>query len=435
VVEQKPPLLSLTDKLRIGFLLLFPTILAFSPLLSNSYQFINLDDPQYITQNPHVLTGVSSANVKWAFTTIHSRQWMPLTWMSLQLDAAFFGSNPSGYHLTNLLLHSATVLLLAYTLIKMTGMVWRSVMVAALFAVHPLRTESVAWIAERKDVLSGLLWMATLAVYVWYAKQPSWRRYLLVVLGFAAGLLAKPMAVTLPFALLLLDYWPLRRIFPWQATASEGGGLPPPSTTVSLPRLIAEKLPLIVLSVAMIVVTLHGKQSLVMNLTSYSWQARLKNVVVSYVRYLKMMVYPADLALFYPHRGEALPWDEAVASIVVLVAITVSVVWMARRKPYLLVGWFWYLGTLVPVIGLVQLTSQALADRFTYIPSVGLLLVAVWGISELARRWPRQDFVALISGLLVLGCTALTWLQVHYWENSRILWTHTLAFFGLILWM
>jgi Flp pilus assembly protein TadD len=391
------------------------TLAAFSPLCSDAYEFLNLDDPLYVSRNPQVQAGLTPGGVAWAFTTYHADNWHPLTWLSLELDGQFYGLHPAGYHLTNVLLHVAAVLLLFAVLRSLTGAVWRSAVVAALFGLHPLRVESVAWIAERKDVLGAFFWMLTLAAYARYAGRPHWSRYLPVVLVFALGLMAKSMLVTLPCVLLLLDAWPLGRLG---------------STPRSWLPLVLEKLPLLFLAAGACVLTLRAQGKLVMPLERYPFAVRLENALVSYVRYLAKAAWPSGLALQYPHPGDTLSPAEVGGAALLLAAATTAALRWRRPGPYLPVGWFWYVGTLVPVIGLVQVATQALADRYTYIPLVGIFLALTWGAADLAARWRCQRLAALVAGAAVVALAVLTWGQVHYWRDSRTLWAHTLEVTG-----
>jgi hypothetical protein len=398
--------------------------------------FVNFDDTDYVTRNPEVRAGLSAAGVAWAFTTTRASNWHPLTWLSLQLDASQYGGDAAwGFHLTNLLLHAASTVLLFATLRRMTGAVWRPAAVAALFAVHPAHVESVAWVAERKDVLSGLFWMLTLLAYAWYAERPGWRRYLLVAAPFALGLLAKPMLVTLPFVLLLLDYWPLRR---WKSQIPNPKSQGNPKPEIPNPKHrpfwslrlgisdflgiwdlrfgILEKLPLFALSAAACAVTVYAqrKGGAVNTLEQLPLGERLVNAVVAYAGYLGEMVWPARLAPFYPHPHGHVLLEQAVRAGLALVVVTALVVWARRR--YLVVGWLWFLGTLVPVIGLVQVGSQAMADRYTYLPYVGLFMAVVWGAADLATRTPtRLRSIAAVAALL-LG----VWIPLGLWRAAGV---------------
>jgi tetratricopeptide (TPR) repeat protein len=383
--------------------------LAYAPVRNNGFVF---DDGDYIVHNPHVQAGLNGSSIAWAFTTSRSSNWHPLTWLSLQLDYTLFDMQPWGYHLTNLVLHLANTLLLFALLTKMTWAVWRSALVAALFALHPLHVESVAWAAERKDVLSTFFGLLAMFAYAGYATQPRGARYLLVVAAFALSLLAKPMLVTLPFLLLLLDWWPLGRL-----------------RTLSPVPLIGEKVPLLLLAGASCVATWYaqGQGHSVQTFGQLPLSARAANAVVAYVVYLRKMVWPDDLAAFYPHAGASLSTAAVAGAALLLVAITAAVlVW--RRAPYLAVGWFWYLGTLVPVIGLVQVGSQGLADRYTYVPLIGIFIGLVWGGADLVagRSALERGLMAATALILLLLCGLLTWLQIHYWRDGPTLWAQAI---------
>jgi Flp pilus assembly protein TadD len=399
--------------------LLTVTAAAFGMVLAN--QFVNFDDPVYVTANEQVQRGLSVAGVRWAFTSTEALNWHPLTWLSLQLDQQLYGKSAWGFHLTNLLLHLANSLLLFLFLQRLTGAFWRSALVAALFALHPLHVESVAWVAERKDVLSTFFGMLTFCAYLYYVRRPTLRRYLLVPLALALGLMAKPMLVTWPFLLLLLDWWPLRRLALRR---------PVPEPAAPLTLVLGEKLPLLIISAASCALTVVAQQTggAIETFEHVPAAARLSNAVVSYVQYLSKTIWPVGLAPFYPHPLDSLPWWQVAASGLVLVGVTVLALVLARSRPYLLVGWLWFLGTLVPVIGLVQVGEQALADRYTYVPLIGLFLAFAWGLGDVLARWPRLRFVLVpfATGLL-LSCFFGTWLQVRCWHDSRSLWARALA--------
>jgi tetratricopeptide (TPR) repeat protein len=424
--------------------------------------FVNYDDQDYAYDNPRVQAGLTWEGVRWAWTTTFAANWHPLTWLSLQADRTLYGAvEPHGFHRTNLLLHVGGTLLAFLAFRVLTGAVWRSALVAALFAVHPLHVESVAWVSERKDVLSTFFWMLTLLAYGWYARRPGLGRYTAVMASFALGLLAKPMLVTLPCVLLLLDYWPLRRhvaasrsgkdcqpgwhAFAAQPGPSEGiltktgprehGTLPErvkPVKGVDARRvalLVAEKLPLFALAAASCVMTWWAQQSggAVRTFQQYSFSVRVANAVVAYAEYLGKTFLPDRLAVFYPHPGNSLSAATLAGAAALLAALTALCLLAVRRYPYLAVGWLWYLGTLVPVIGLVQVGEQALADRYTYIPLLGVFLAVAWGVGDVVQRWPfLRAGLALTAVVLLVACARLTWLQVKTWENSRALWTHAL---------
>ena len=329
------------------------------------------DDEDYILHNRHVTGGLTSEGIAWAITAYHASNWHPLTWLSHMLDCQLYDLKPRGHHLTNVLLHAATAMLLFLALRRMTGVLWPSAWVAAVFAIHPLRVESVAWVAERKDVLSGLFFMLTLWFYARYAEHPkSWGRYLLVVASFATGLTAKPMLVTLPFVLLLLDYWPLGRF------GRVSGGV------------VAEKIPLFALAVASCLVTIAAQQNAINSFEHLPLSRRLANAAVAYVAYIGKMFYPADLAVLYPLPEGPPPVWEVVVAATVLLSITMAVFAVRRKYPYLLFGWLWFLGTLVPVIGLMQVGIQAMADRYTYLTQIGLYIALAWGVCTWPARGP-----------------------------------------------
>jgi tetratricopeptide (TPR) repeat protein len=419
-----------------GFLacvsLLLLTACAYARIGFEEFQFINVDDESYVTDNPHVRTGLSWANAVWALTAYHAGNWHPLTWLSLQLDTQLFGLNPRAFHIVNVALHAVNAMLLFLVLRRLTGAFWPCSAVAAFFAVHPLHVESVAWIAERKDVLSGLFFLLTLWAYAVYAERPSRLRYLLVLLLFALGLMAKPMLVTLPCLLLLLDFWPLRRF-----SFSPPGALPGEvevhhSSLIThhsslIRRLIAEKLPLLALAAGACLLTFRAQVGFIQSTAAVQLADRLANAVVSYVEYLRATFWPADLAFFYPLNRKDLLWWRVAGSALLLAAITTLALVERRRRPHLLVGWLWYLGMLVPVIGLVQVAGQARADRYTYLPLVGVFIVLAWSAGEWTRRRQSSAVVGSCAVVLLAGCVLITWQQSGYWHDSVSLWERTLA--------
>jgi tetratricopeptide (TPR) repeat protein len=438
----------------VGVGLVVLTLAAYGPVWRND--FINLDDNDGIVDNPNVSGGLTPRDVRWAWTTFRQGNWIPLTWLSFQLDASLSPPGPGGrhvpdpvlFHAQNLFWHTATVVLLFCTLRRMTGALWRSAFVAALFAVHPLHVESVAWATERKDVLSTFFLVLTLLAYARYAERPDRVRYLLVLVPFVLGLLAKPMLVSLPLCLLLLDYWPLRR---WQAapvaeptrvdtgTKNSGrkGRVMTPNATVQEPDagrsvrgLLLEKLPLLAVSSASAVVTVIAQRSseAVRSLSAVPVPDRLANAVLSCGWYLEKTFWPSGLALFYPHPQGDWAWGPVLAWAAVLLAITMLVLALVRRGPYLAVGWLWFLITLVPVIGLVQVGAQARADRYAYVPHVGLFVALVWGTAELLdrSRLPRALPAAAAAGCLAV-LAAATWVQVGYWHDTGTVWDRSLA--------
>jgi tetratricopeptide (TPR) repeat protein len=415
-------------------LLLIVTTLAVFGQVRN-FDFVEYDDPDYVANNRHVKMGLTRDSVIWAFTTSHTGYWHPLTWLSLVLDFELYGLKAGGYHATNLLFHLLNTLLLFLVLKRSTGGLWRSGFVAALFALHPLRVESVAWIAERKDVLSTFFWMLTMWAYVRYAERRSPYRYLLGLLCFALGLMAKPMVVTLPFVLLLLDYWPLDR---FKREKLDGAGSQQIASPIDSNRrrlsatlLLWEKVPFFILAAACSVVTFLGGQSegAVESLDWLPINVRLANALVSYIRYIGKMIWPQHLTVLYLHPGHTLPlWQVAMAS-VLLTALTIVVIWGARhRHRYLVTGWLWYLGTLVPVIGLVQVGLQAMADRYTYVPLIGIFIIIAWGIPYLFKKIRhRRVVIATAAGVVLFCLMTRTWLQLGHWKNSIMLFKHGVA--------
>jgi tetratricopeptide (TPR) repeat protein len=409
------------------------------------YEFLAWDDPYYVTENPNVTEGLTWRGVWWALRAQYEGNWFPLTRLSHMLDVQLYGLHAGAHHLTSLLLHIANTLLLFGVLRRMTGAAGRSAFVAALFAVHPLHVESVAWVAERKDVLSTLFWMLTLWAYVSYVSQfrsKSWfKRYTLVLLLFSMGLMAKPMLVTLPFLLLLLDFWPLGRVTfradgPHSAvaqggersrtTGTSGGAAAPGLRSVGL-DLVLEKVPLLGLAAASSILTFAVQQKAgSTRLDVYPLDLRAANAAVSYVAYIGKMLWPSRLAAFYPFPRSIPEWY-LIGSLLVLIGVSVVAIRAARRRPYLLVGWLWYLGTLVPVIGLVQVGDQAMADRYTYIPLIGLFIMAAWGIPDLLAKWPyRSIALPAAAALLILVLTVIARTQAQHWRNGVALWEHGL---------
>ena len=395
-----------------GFLLL-AVALVFGQTVG--HEFVNYDDDEYVVENPQVTRGLTASGIVWAFTTVHNSNWHPLTSLSHMLDCQLYGLRAGGHHLTSILFHAAVAILLFLVLLRITGDLWPSAFVAAVFAIHPLRAESVAWVAERKDVLSGLFFMLTLWAYAGYARRPfSLGRYLTVVLLFALGLMAKPMLVTLPFVLLLLDYWPLGRL-----------GLP--AAGISR-RVVVEKLPLLALTAASCVATFIAQDKAVVAIDVIPLPSRIANALVSYVAYIGELFYPIGLAVLYPYPESGLPIWKVAASTVALAGISTAALVWRRRFPYLFVGWFWYVGMLVPVIGLVQVGLQSMADRYTYLPQIGLCIAVTWGVAQLAASWRHRFRVyGAVSALAVLVLMGLAWRQTSYWRDSETLWTHTLA--------
>jgi protein O-mannosyl-transferase len=381
--------------------------------------FVKYDDDLYVAKNVHVAGGLAAPGVVWAFTTFTAANWHPATWLSHMLDVQMFGLDAAKHHVVSLLLHAANAALVFLLLATMTGALWRSALAGALFAVHPLHVESFAWIAERKDVLSTALWLLTSLAWLRYLRTRAVGSYLLVAALYATGLMAKPMLVTLPFTLLLLDAWPLGRLA-WSRTALRG----------NLGRLVAEKAPLFAMSAASCVVTAVAQRSggAIQGLERFPAAGRLANAIGAYASYLEKTIWPSSLAVFYPYRAVSLLTWPTVGSIVVLAAATAAVLLAARRAPYLAFGWFWFLGTLVPVIGLVQVGLQSRADRYTYIPLIGLFVAMSWGLAELAEQTARMRTVgaaAACAWLVALAVAAR--FQVGTWANKRTLFEHAIA--------
>jgi len=425
--EKAPTAISLATLVRspryqsglLMVLLALGTFALYLPSLQNG--FINYDDPAYITKNVHVQQGITRANLVWAIKVTIEANWHPLTWMSHMLDFQFFRLNPGGHHLTNLLLHILNVVLLFQLLRNATGHIWRSAFVAALFAVHPLNVETVAWIAQRKSLLCTLFMFLALWAYYRYVRKPNLLHYLNVAVFLTLALTAKPMVVTLPFVLLLLDYWPLARI-------------PQPSWKTrreffaAVGRLTAEKIPLFLISVASAVITIYAQRrgGAVGALAALPLASRLKNAIYSYLSYILNGIWPSGLAVFYPHPENSLALWKVAISVIFVLGVTVGI-WHARERRYLLTGWLWYLGILIPVIGIVQVGRQASADRYTYVPLIGLFIIAVWLAAEWSTRIGRLRTATVVGGLVVLSCFSyITWRQIGYWKNSYVLFSHAL---------
>ncbi len=404
-LQRKPVILS--------SVLVFAVLLVYAP--TSHHAFLDFDDGQYVTQNQHVRTGFSLSNVAWAFTSFYASNWHPITWLSHMLDCQIFGLNPGAHHSVNLSLHLMNVLLL-FTLLRLgTGAVWRSFLVAALFAVHPLNVENVAWVAERKSLLSALFFFLAIAAYGWYVQRPGWKRYVAVGTTFSLALMSKPMAVTLPLILLLLDYWPLNRC----------AEIPQLQRWV---RLASEKSPLLLMSAASSYLTVAAQRSTgaVLHLSELSVSLRLENVLNSYAGYVWKMIWPANLAVFYPivlEVGTSQSFTHALESAVVLAAIT-ALVFYFRSERYLLVGWFVFLIALIPVIGIVQVGYQAMADRYAYIPFIGLFIMLAWGFPRIAQNKPLAQVVLAFASLCVVLAFALaSSRELRYWRNEVTLFT------------
>ena len=423
-LRQSPP----KQRLILSLLLVLATLALYNPV--TRAPFLNLDDDLYVTENPDVRAGLTWHSVAWAFRTTTNTNWHPITWLSHELDCQVFGLNPAGPHMVNVLLHAASAMLLFLMLANITGMLWRSLMVAALFALHPINVESVAWIAERKNVLSMLFFLLALAAYGWYARRPEVRRYLLVTVLYALGLMTKPQVITFPFALLLLDYWPLQRIAADDAPAGER----------SILSLLWEKIPWFALSAASALITMKA-QSPARHEELPLWE-HLANAALAYAKYVGKTFWPVNLAPLYPHPGGSVGIPAAALSALGILAVTVLVV-IFRKRRYLFVGWFWFLGTMVPMIGLVQVGVQSMADRYAYIPLLGIFVIVCWGVPDLLQSWhlPRASaetrlassqsvaspsVVAVLSAVVLLGLGFTLHRQVSFWTDNLTLWRHTL---------
>ncbi len=396
----------------LGALLVLATLLLYGRV--THHEFLDFDDSPYVTGNIHVSTGLSPGNAVWAFTSFHEGNWHPLTWLSHMADCELFGLNSGPHHLVNVALHASNVLLLFLLLQRATGAVWRSFVVAALFAVHPLNVETVAWVAQRKNLLSTLFSLLTIAAYGWYVRRPDWKKYLVVVAAFSLALMSKPMAVSLPLVLLLLDYWPLERYedYPFRRRWLQ---------------LSMEKLPLLLMSAASAVVTLVAQRSggAVADTSVLPLSARLGNAIVSYVAYMGKTVWPAKLAAFYPHPEQSLPWSNVIAASVILVAITIAVLYFHRAR-YLVMAWLFFVLTLIPMIGIIQVGRQAMADRYAYVPCIGLFILIAWGLGEVVYATAISRVVPAVAALcLILAFAAVTARYLQYWQNGVKLFTQS----------
>jgi protein O-mannosyl-transferase len=394
------------QKLIVYIVLTVVTIAVFWQV--NKFNFINIDDDVYVTKNIHVQSGITLNGLRWAFSTTHAEFWHPLTWFSLMLDYHLYGLNAGGYHLTNLVLHILSTLLLFWLFCRMTGAVWKSAFVAALFALHPLRVESVAWISERKDVLSAFFWMLTLCLYVCYTEKPIIKRYLLVLFSFISGLMSKSMVVTLPVVMILLDYWPLGRF------KSKKGNL--------ILWQLKEKLPFFIFSSFFSIVTLHAQSRLHVE---HPLVIRIAHSPISFVTYLKKMFWPHDLAFVYPFPHQLIAW-QVLSTTLLIIIISAVVIVMAKRLPYLLVGWMWYAITILPIIGIISV-GDPLADRYIYLPSIGIAIMLAWGAPSLIRSEEISKKILFPAGITMIAILSiLTWQQCVYWKTSVDLFNHTL---------
>jgi protein O-mannosyl-transferase len=443
------------QKLIVFIVLTLATLTVFWQV--NHYDFVNFDDNMYITKNSHILSGLTPEGVRWAFSTISIKQtglWNPLVWLSFLFDYQLHGLNAGGYHLTNLILHVLSVLLLFWLFNRMTGAIWKSAFVAALFALHPLHVESVAWIAERKDVLSAFFWMLTLCLYVYYTEKPVIKRYLLVLFCFACALMSKPMVITLPVVMILLDYWPLGRLQSQkiltttdiapvaakkgkQKNKSEKESLkknisPPSVRTLSDSRIVGiiplwqlrEKIPFFILSAVMVIITLYAPNEPAVK--HFPLSSRVANALVAFVTYLEKTFWPHDMTVFYPFPNQIPAGEVLFASLLILV-ISAAVIAVVKRLPYLFVGWLWYAITILPVIGIIHISTYAMADRYHYLPSIGIGIMMAWGIPLLFPREDMRKKILFPSGIAVLAMlSVLAWQQCGYWKNSIALFNHAL---------
>lgn len=417
--RQKSSAPKVLDRRWIAVLLLAVTIGAYWPSTSNA--FINYDDPEYVTANAQVQQGLTWEGLAWALKTDCASNWHPITWVSHMLDVTLFGRGPAGPHAINLLLHILNSLLLFLLLERMTDARWRSALAAGFFALHPLHVESVAWVAERKDLLSAFFGMLTLLAYRKYAEVRNDGRgrariwYLSAMVAFVLGLMSKPMLVTLPLLMLLLDYWPLERLAPDSVAGRKA----------SWQLLMLEKVPFGLISAVSCGVTLWAQQAAMLSLDRLGFGDRVANALVAYIRYLGKILWPDDLALPYLHRGS---WPAAVvlAAAALVIGISAGSIWLGRKHRYVVTGWFWYMGTLVPVIGLVQVGAQAMADRYTYVPAIGIFIIVAWGLGEVVGRWSQMKAVTVASSVLILAaCGVVTHRQVQYWHDSETLFKHS----------
>jgi tetratricopeptide (TPR) repeat protein len=392
------------------------------------HQFINYDDPLYVLDNAHVRAGLTWRGIAWAFTHVHSQNWHPLTTISHMLDCQLFGVNPGPHHLVNVFFHSIAAALLFILLAQITGGpsrtggIWLSGFVAAVFAIHPLRVESVAWIAERKDVLSGVFFMLTLIAYAAYTRKQTIGRYLTMSILFACGLMSKPMLITTPIVLVLLDYWPLDRF------ARRGTSPSDRQTRTTVSKLLIEKIPLFALSIGSCVATLWAQNFALGSTEFLPLKWRITNALFSYFEYVRQMFWPVDLIPFYLHPENRLETWRLLLAVIVVVAVTATALLRRRQNPYLFVGWFWYLVMLIPVIGIVQVGLQGHADRYTYLPQIGLYFALVWLIWDLTKSWQQQKILLSAAAMIVLGTLSiLSWKQTTHWRDTETLWRHTLA--------
>jgi tetratricopeptide (TPR) repeat protein len=410
----------------ISIALVAATLAAYEPIRHND--FVSYDDTTYITENPNVTGGITQHSIVWAFTTGHSSNWHPLTWLSHMLDYEIYGLNPLGHHITNVLIHIVNSLLLFWILRKMTGTIWTSAFVAGVFALHPLQVDSVAWAAEKKTVLSGLFWLLTIAVYIHYTKQPRLGRYLLLFVVFGFCIMTKPVVVTLPLVLLLLDYWPLERV-KWGQLGTPSSPTKVIRHKASMGRLITEKIPLFALSAILCLITFVSQKSggAVIELETVPLDYRIANMFFSYIRYIGKMIWPSRLAVFYPYHIADLSVTTVIICAALFALITILAIYTYRQNKHITTGWLWYVVTLVPVIGLVQAGFQSLANRYMYLPMLGLLIIIAWSAKDLIVKHPQLKAVTAVMGTIVLlSLLILTRAHVRHWQNSITLFEYAL---------
>lgn len=387
-----------------------------------NHTFLNLDDPDYVTDNLHVSSGISVKNITWAFSSVEAANWHPVTWLSHMADAQFYGLNPRGHHLTSVAIHSVSALLLFFLLLRLTDALWQSLFVASMFALHPLHVESVAWVAERKDVLSAFFCFTTLIIYSEYVVKQKPALYVAALFFFLCGLMSKPMLVTLPVVMMLIDFWPLDRY-------RDNWGEPGPNQyLVSLALLVKEKIPFFVCSILSVLITLYaqGNSGAIASLAKTSLLHRIENSVFAYVKYIGKLLWPRDLAIYYPFPLSIPLWN-VIVSLLFLLMLSVAAIRLARSRPYFTVGWFWFLITLLPVIGLIQVGEQSMADRYSYIPATGVFILLAWGVPSLIHdvRY-RQRIAALFFGTAVIASAIATWNQLRYWRDDISMYQHSL---------
>ncbi|MBW2491193.1 MAG: tetratricopeptide repeat protein [Deltaproteobacteria bacterium] len=413
-------------KIAISLLLILAIIMTYGQV--KNFDFVGYDDQDYVTENSQIRKGLTVKGIAWAFTSFYSANWHPLTWISHMLDCELYGLNPMGHHWTNLIFHMLNAILLFLVLERMTGAIWRSAFVAALFALHPLHVESVAWVSERKDVLSTFFGLLSIAAYCRYVKKTSTKYYILTIVLLSIGLMAKPMLVTFPFLLLLLDFWPLNRFHHKDDVLlqSEKGDH---FDFKGIQRLILEKIPFFIPVVLSCALTFFAQKSegAVQALGGLSLKNRIANALVSYAKYVLKMFWPSKLAVFYPHPRDTLPAWQIVGAALLITCACFLALRAAKKYPYIVIGLFWYLGTLVPVIGFVQVGAQAMADRYTYIPLIGLYIIVAWGVLDLFRKWHyRKIYLSVFAILILSALTAKTFFQIRHWKNSITLFEHAI---------